>query len=72
MCAHGITGMTERAVRLGWMDFVNPNMVEEVNKIQTQYSAVWNDFTKTQYDVVMEKARLLLEHKKLGESESVK
>ena len=72
MCAYGMTVMTERAVELGRMDFVDPNMVEEVKKIQTQNDAVWNDFTKTQYDLVMEKARPLLEHKELGESESVK
>ena len=72
MCAYGMTVMTERAVALGRMDFVDPNMVEEVKKIQTQNDAVWNDFTKTQYDLVMEKARPLLEHKELGESESVK
>ena len=68
MCAYGMTVMTERAVALGRMDFVDPNMVEEVKKIQTQNDAVWNDFTKTQYDLVMEKARPLLEHKELGES----
>ena len=68
MCAYGMTVMTEQAVALGRMDFVDPNMVEEVKKIQTQNDAVWNDFTKTQYDLVMEKARPLLEHKELGES----
>ena len=72
MCAYGMTVMTERAVALGRMDFVDPNMVEEVKKIQTSNDAVWNDFTKTQYDLVMEKARPLLEHKELGESESIK
>ncbi len=72
MCAYGMTVMTERAVALGRMDFVDPNMVEEVKKIQTQNDAVWNDFTKTQYDLVMEKARPLLEHRELGESDSVK
>ncbi len=65
MCAYGMTVMTERAVALGRMDFVDPTMVEEVKKIQTQNDAVWNDFTKTQYDLVMEKARPLLEHKEL-------
>jgi hypothetical protein len=40
--------------------------VEEVKKIQTSNDAVWNDLTKTQYDLVMEKARPLLEHKELG------
>ena len=59
MCAYGMTVMTERAVALGRMDFVDPDMVEEVKKIQTQNDAVWNDFTKTQYDLVMEKARPL-------------
>jgi len=72
MCAYGMTVMTERAVALGRMDFVDPDMVEEVKKIQASNDAVWNDFTKTQYDLVMEKARPLLEHKELGESESVK
>jgi hypothetical protein len=72
MCAYGMTVMTERAVALGRMDFVDPNMVEEVKKIQAENDGVWNDFTKTQYDLVMEKARPLLEHKELGESESVK
>ncbi len=72
MCAYGMTVMTEQAVALGRMDFVDPNMVEEVKKIQTSNDAVWNDFTKTQYDLVMEKARPLLEHKELGESDSVK
>jgi hypothetical protein len=72
MCAYGMTVMTERAVALGRMDFVDPNMVEEVKKIQASNDAVWNDFTKTQYDLVMEKARPLLEHKELGESDSVK
>ena len=66
MCAYGMTVMTEQAVALGKMDFVDPNMVEEVKKIQTSNDAVWNDFTKTQYDLVMEKARPLLEHKELG------
>ena len=66
MCAYGMTVMTEQAVALGRMDFVDPNMVEEVKKIQTSNDAVWNDFTKTQYDLVMEKARPLLEHKELG------
>jgi hypothetical protein len=37
-------------------------MVEEVKKIQAANDEVWNDFTKTQYDLVMEKARPLLEH----------
>ena len=68
MCAYGMTVMTERAVALGRMDFVDPNMVEEVKKIQATNDAVWNDFTKTQYDLVMEKARPLLEHKELGEA----
>jgi len=72
MCAYGMTVMTERAVALGRMDFVDPDMVEEVKKIQAANDGVWNDFTKTQYDLVMEKARPLLEHKELGESESVK
>ncbi len=72
MCAYGMTVMTERAVALGRMDFVDPTMVEEVKKIQTQNDAVWNDFTKTQYDLVMEKARPLLEHKELGESDGVR
>ena len=48
MCAYGMTVMTERAVALGRMDFVDPNMVEEVKKIQASNDAVWNDFTKTQ------------------------
>jgi len=68
MCAYGMTVMTERAVALGQMDFVDPNMVEEVKRVQASNDAVWNDFTKTQYDLVMEKARPILEHKELGES----
>ncbi len=72
MCAYGMTVMTERAVALGRMDFVDADMVDEVKKIQAQNDGVWNDFTKTQYDLVMEKARPLLEHKELGGSESVK
>jgi hypothetical protein len=71
MCAYGMTVMTERAVALGQMDFVDPNMVEEVKKIQTANDMVWNEFTKTQYDLVMEKARPLLEHKELGQIESI-
>ncbi len=66
MCAYGMTVMTERAVALGKMDFVDPNMVEEVKRVQASNDAVWNDFTKTQYDLVMEKARPLLEHKELA------
>ena len=66
MCAYGMTVMTERAVALGRMDFVDADMVDEVKKIQAQNDGVWNDFTKTQYDLVMEKARPLLEHKELG------
>ena len=66
MCAYGMTVMTERAVALGRMEFVDPGMVDEVKKIQDANDAVWNDFTKTQYDLVMEKARPLLEHKELG------
>ncbi len=68
MCAYGMTVMTERAVALGRMDFVDPGMVEEVKKVQDANDAVWNDFTKTQYDLVMEKARPLLEHKELEDS----
>jgi hypothetical protein len=68
MCAYGMTVMTERAVALGKMDFVDPNMIEEVKRIQASNDAVWNDFTKTQYELVMEKARPLLEHKELGEA----
>ncbi len=34
MCAFGMTVMTERAVALGQMDFVDPNMIEEVKRIQ--------------------------------------
>jgi hypothetical protein len=70
MCAYGMTAMTERAVALGRMDFVDPNMLEEVKKIQTENDAVWNEFTKAQYDLVMAKARPLLEHKELAESGS--
>jgi hypothetical protein len=66
MCAYGMTVMTEQAVALGRMDFVDPNMVEEVKRVQASNDAVWNDFTKTQYDLVMEKARPLLEHKELA------
>ncbi len=66
MCAYGMTVMTERAVALGQMEFVDPNMVEEVKRIQASNDAVWNDFTKTQYDLLMEKARPLLEHKELA------
>jgi hypothetical protein len=66
MCAYGMTVMTERAVALGRMDFVDPAMVEEVKRVQASNDAVWNDFTKTQYDLVMEKARPLLEHKELA------
>src|SRR5208283_2509911 len=66
MCAYGMTVMTEQAVALGQMDFVDPNMVEEVKRVQASNDAVWNDFTKTQYDLVMEKARPLLEHKELA------
>ncbi len=66
MCAYGMTVMTERAVALGQMDFVDPNMVEEVKRVQASNDAVWNDFTKTQYDLVMEKARPILEHKELA------
>ena len=69
MCAYGMTVMTERAVALGRMEFVDPGMVDEVKKIQDANDAVWNDFTKTQYDLVMEKARPLLEHKELGEDD---
>ena len=72
MCAYGMTVMTERAIALGRMDFVDPAMVEEVGKIQAENDTVWNDFTKTQYELVMEKARPLLEHKELGESEIVR
>ena len=72
MCAYGMTVMTERAIALGRMDFVDPAMVEEVGKIQAENDTVWNDFTKTQYELVMEKARPLLEDKELGESEIVR
>lgn len=67
MCAYGMTVMTEQAVALGRMDFLEPATVEEVKKIQASNDAVWNDFTKDQYALVMQKAQPLLEHKELNE-----
>jgi len=62
MCAYGMTVMTEQAVMLGNQDFLKTTTVDEVKKIQAANDKVWSDFTKKQYDKVMEKAKPLLEH----------
>jgi hypothetical protein len=65
MCAYGMTVMTEQAMALGRIDFIEENTISEVKAIQSANDQVWNDFTRVQYDSVMEHANLLLEHKAL-------
>jgi hypothetical protein len=65
MCAFGMTVMTEQALALGRIDFLEKDTISEVRRIQSANDKVWNEFTKIQYDKVMERAVPLLEHNPL-------
>ncbi|MFA5961605.1 MAG: hypothetical protein WC848_02910 [Parcubacteria group bacterium] len=62
MCAYGMTVMTEQAMALGRMEFLEKGTVAEVKQIQLANDKVWNEFTKTQYEQVMQRTKPLLEH----------
>ena len=59
MCAYGMTHMTEQAVMLGNKDFIEDDTIEEVKTIQAANDKVWKEFTRKQYDNVMEKVKPL-------------
>lgn len=66
MCAYGMTVMTEQAMALGRMDFLEKGTIAEVKQIQAANDKVWDQFTKTQYDNVMKRTKPLLEHAALA------
>ena len=66
MCAYGMTVMTEQAMALGRMDFLEKGTIAEVKNIQLANDKVWDQFTKTQYENVMQRTKPLIEHAALA------